>query len=34
VLVLLPFAVLVLGIVLGAVRRGGENQDAVKDLVS
>jgi amino acid transporter len=34
VLVLLPFAVLVLGIVLGAVRRGGENQDAVRDLVS
>jgi len=34
VLVLLPFAVLVVGIVLGAVRRGGENQDAVRDLVS
>jgi amino acid transporter len=34
VLVLLPFAVLVFGIVLGALRRGGENQDAVRDLVS
>jgi amino acid transporter len=34
ILVLLPFAILVVGVVLGALRRGGENEDAVRDLVS
>lgn len=34
VLVLLPFAALVVGAVVGAVRRQDENEDAVKDLVS
>jgi amino acid transporter len=34
ILVLLPFAVLLLGVALGIARRGGENEDAVKDLVS
>jgi amino acid transporter len=34
ILVLLPFAVLVLGVVLGVARQGGENEDAVRDLVS
>jgi amino acid transporter len=33
-LVLLPFAMLVLGIVVGSIRRGRENEDAVKDLVT
>jgi amino acid transporter len=34
ILVLLPVVVLVAGIALGALRRAGENEDAVKDLVS
>ena len=34
VLVLLPFAVLVVGAVVGAARRRDENEDAVRDLVS
>ena len=34
VLVLLPFAALAVGVVVGAVRRRDENEDAVKDLVS
>jgi amino acid transporter len=33
-LVLLPFAMLVLGMVVGALRRGRENEDAVKDLIT
>lgn len=34
VLVLLPFVVLALGLVLGAVRRNDENEDAIADFVS
>jgi amino acid transporter len=33
-LVLLPFAMLLLGVVVGTLRRGRENEDAVKDLVT
>jgi amino acid transporter len=33
-LVLLPFAMLLIGIVVGTLRRGRENEDAVKDLVT
>ena len=34
VLILLPFAVLLVGMAIGAVRRRDENADAVRDLVS
>ena len=34
VLILLPFAVLLVGMAVGAVRRRDENADAVRDLVS
>jgi hypothetical protein len=33
-LVLLPFVMLVVGILVGLLRRSEENEDAVKDLVS
>jgi amino acid transporter len=33
-LVLLPFAMLLIGMVVGTLRRGEENEDAVKDLVT